>query len=223
MASVLIRGMRGRDTEARKRPREDRGREGGEPPGVEETEDCPLEHLEGTWLCRPLASRFVVIVQSQSRVRLSATRGTAARQASLSLTVSQSSPKPMSIESLIPSSHLILCCPLFFLPSILLSIRVFSIELADRLRWPKYWSFSISPSNDYSGLISFMMDSLDFAVQETFKSLSEHHSSKASLLQHSAFFLYGPSDFKFPVPKTMKEHISFVLSHRVGGNLFRQP
>ena len=97
----------------------------------------------------------------------------------------------MSIESVIPSNHLILCCPLFLLPSIFPSIRVFSNELALRIRWPKYWSFSfsISPSNEYSGLISFRMDWLDFlAVQGTLKSLLQHHSSKASILWCSAFF-----------------------------------
>ena len=158
---------------------------------LEETrEDCPPEHLEGAWLCRPLPSRFVAVVQSQSRVRLFVTPWTAARQASLPLTVSQSSLKPMSIESVIPPSHLILCCALFFLPSIFPNIRVFSIELAVRLRWPKDWSFSISPSNDYSGLISFKTNWFDLlAVQGTLKSLFQHHSSKASLLQHSAFFM----------------------------------
>ena len=98
----------------------------------------------------------------------------------------------MSIESVIPSNHLILCRPLLFLPSIFPSIRVFSNELALCIRWPKYWSFSfsISPSNAYSGLISFRMDWLDFlAVQGTFNSLLQRHSSKASILQHSAFFM----------------------------------
>ena len=97
----------------------------------------------------------------------------------------------MSIESLMPSSHLILCCPLLLLLSIFPSIRVFSNESAFHIRWPKYWScsFSISPSNEYSGLISFRMDRLDLlAVQEILKSLLQHHSSKASILRHSAFF-----------------------------------
>ena len=115
---------------------------------------------------------------------------TAARQASLSITKSRSSLKLMSIDSVMPSSHLILCHPLLLPSSIFPSIRVFSNESVLCIRWPKYWSFSISPSNEYSGLISFRMDWLDlFAVQGTFKSLLQHHSSKASILQHSAFFL----------------------------------
>ena len=117
---------------------------------------------------------------------------TAARQASLSITNSQSLPKLMSIESVMPSNHLILCHPLLLLPSIFYSIMVFSNESVLRIRWPKYWSlsFSISPSNEYSGLISFRMDWFDLlAVQGTLKSLLQHHSSKASILQHSAFFI----------------------------------
>ena len=115
----------------------------------------------------------------------------AARQASLSITNSQSSLKLMSIESVMPSSHLILCHPLLLLPPIPPSIRVFSSESTLLIRWPKYqsFSFSISPSNEHSGLISFRMDWLDiFAVQGTLKSLLQHHSSKPSVLQHSAFF-----------------------------------
>ena len=114
----------------------------------------------------------------------------AARQASLSIINSWSSPKPMSIESVMPSSHLILCRPLLLLPSIF--PRVFSNESALHIRWPKYWSFSfnISPSNRHPGLISFRMDWLDLlAVQGTLKSLLQHHSSKASILLHSAFFI----------------------------------
>ena len=113
-------------------------------------------------------------------------------QASLSITNSQSLPKLRSIELVMPSSHLILCRPILLLPSIFLSIRVFSNESALRIRWPKYWSFSfnISPSNEYSGLISFRIDWLDLlAVQGTLKSLLQHHSSKASISQHSAFFM----------------------------------
>ena len=109
----------------------------------------------------------------------------------MSITTSQSLPKLMSIESLIPSNHLMLCYPLLLLPSIFPSIRVFSNELALHIRWPKYWSFSfsISPSNEHPGLISFRMDWLDLlAVQGTLKSLLQHHSSKASILLHSAFF-----------------------------------
>ena len=116
---------------------------------------------------------------------------TAAHQASLSITNSWSPPKPMSIESILPSSHLIFCRPLLLLPPIPTSIRVFSNVSALHIRWPKYWSFSfsISPSNEYSGLISFRMDWLDFlAVQGTLKSLLQHHGSKASILWCSAFF-----------------------------------
>ena len=116
---------------------------------------------------------------------------TAAHQASLSITNSQTPPKPMSIESVMPSNHLILCHPLLLLPSIFPSIRVFSNESALRIRWPKYWSFSfsISPSNEHPGLISFRMDGLDLlAVQGTLKSLLQYHSSKASILWRSAFF-----------------------------------
>ena len=117
-----------------------------------------------------------------SCVRLFATPWTAAFQASLSITNSQGLLKLMSIESVMPSNHLILCCPLHLPPSIFPSIRVFSNESVHRIMWPKYWSFrfSISPSNDYSGLISFRMDWLDLlAVQGTLKSLLQHHSSKA--------------------------------------------
>ena len=117
---------------------------------------------------------------------------TAARQASLSITNSPSLLKLMSIESVMPSDHLILCCPLLLLPSIFPSIRVFSNESGLHIRWPKYWSFSfsISPSNEYSGLISFRMDWLDFlAVQGTLKSLLQHHSSKESIHRRSGFFI----------------------------------
>ena len=132
-------------------------------------------------------------VQSLSRVWLFGTPWTAARQASLSITNSQSLPKPVSIESVMPSNHFILCHPHLLLPSIFPSIRVFSNESFLRIRWPEYWSFSfsISPSNEHSGLISFRMDWLDLlAVQRTLKSLLQHHSSKASIFQHSA--LYSP-------------------------------
>ena len=130
-------------------------------------------------------------VQSLSHVQLFVTPWIAACQASLSITNSRSSPKLMSIQSVMPSSHLILCCPLLFLPPIPPSIRVFSNESTLRMRWPKYrsFSFSISPSNEHPGLISFRMDWLDLlAVQGTLKSLLQHHSSKASILQCSAFF-----------------------------------
>ena len=125
-------------------------------------------------------------VQLLSRVGLFATPWTAARQASLSITNSWRLLKLMSIESVMPSNHLILCCPLLLLPSILPSIRVFSNESALCIRQPKYWSFSISPSNEYSGLISFRMDCLDLlAVQRTLKSLLQHHSPKASMLEEN--------------------------------------
>ena len=131
-------------------------------------------------------------VQLLSHVRLFVTPWTAAHQAFLSITNSWSLLKLMAIESVMPYNHLILCHPLLLLPSIFPSIRVFWNESVLPIRWPKYWSFSfsISPSNDYSGLISFRMDWLDFlAVQGTPKSLFQHHSSKASILQRSAFFI----------------------------------
>ena len=130
-------------------------------------------------------------VQSLSRVWLFATPWIAARQASLSITNSQSLLKLMSIESVMPLSHLILCRPLLILPPIPPSIRVFSNESTLHMRWPKYWSFSfsISPSSEHPGMISFRMDWLDFlAFQGTLKSLLQHHSSKASILRCSAFF-----------------------------------
>ena len=130
-------------------------------------------------------------VQSFSRVWLFATPWTAIHQASLSITNSWSLLKLMSIKSVMPSNHLILCHPLLLLPSIFSSIRVFYNESVC-IRWPKYcsFSFSISPSNEYSGLISFRMDWLDLlAVQGTLKKLLQHHSSKASILRHSAFFI----------------------------------
>ena len=135
-------------------------------------------------------------VQSLSRVRLFVTPWTAAHQASLPITNSQRPPKLMSIESVMPSNHLILCRPLLLLPSIFSSIRTLTNESALCIRWSKYWSFSfkISPTNEHPGLISFRMDWLDlFAVQGTLKSLLQHHSSKASILQHSAFFIFQPS------------------------------
>ena len=128
------------------------------------------------------------VVQSLSRVQLFMTPWTVAHQAPLSSTVSQSLLKLMSVDSVMPSNHLILCCPLL----LFLNITVFSDESVLCIRWPKYWnlSFSISPSNEYSGLISFRMDWLDLlAVPGTLKSLLQHHSSKASDLQSSAFFI----------------------------------
>ena len=131
-------------------------------------------------------------MQSLSRVQLFVITWTAACQASLSITNSRSLLKLMSIESVIPSSYLIFCHPLLLLPSIFPNIRVFSNESALCIRWPRYWSFSfnISPSNEHSGLISFRMEWLDLlAAQGTLKSLLQHHSSKTSILWHSAFFI----------------------------------
>ena len=129
-------------------------------------------------------------VQSLSHIQLFATPWTAACQASLYITNSRSLLKLTSIDSVMPSDHLILCHPLLLLPPIFPSIRVFSNESVLRIRWPKYWSFSINPSNVYSGLISFRTDWCDLlAVQGTLKSLLQHHSSRASVLRHSAFFM----------------------------------
>ena len=145
-------------------------------------------------------------VQSLSSVRLFATPRIAARQASLSITNSWSSPRLTSIESVMPSSHLILCHPLFLLPPIPPSIRVFSSESTLRMKWPKYWSFSFSiiPSKEIPGLISFRMDWLDLlAVQGTVKSLLQHHNSKASILWHSAFFIIQLSHPYMTTEKTI--------------------
>ena len=131
-------------------------------------------------------------VQSLSHVQLSATPWTAAHQASLSIINFWTFLKLVSIESVMPSNHLILSLPILLLPSIFPTLRVFSNESVLHIRWPKYWSFSfsISPSKEYSGLISFRMDWLDLlAVQGTLKSLLQHHSSKASILWCSAFFI----------------------------------
>ena len=144
-----------------------------------------------TAACQASLSIINSSVQSFSRVRLFATPWITARRACLSITNSQSSLKLTSIELVMPSSHLILCCPLLLLPPVPPSIRVFSHESTLCMSWPKYWSFSfsISPSNEHPGLISFRMDWLDLlAVQGTLKSLLQHHSSKGSILQHSAFF-----------------------------------
>ena len=142
-------------------------------------------------------------VQSLSYDWLFATPWTAACQASLSITNSQSLLKLMSIKSVMPSNHLILCHPLFLPPSIVPSIRVFWNESVLYVRWPKYYSFSISPSNEYSGLISFTMDWLDlFSAQETLKSLLQHHSSKASVLRCSAFFIVQLSHSYMTTGKT---------------------
>ena len=150
-------------------------------------------------------------VQSLSCVQLFATPWTAAWQASLSIISSQSLLKLMSIKSVMPSKHLILCCPLLLLPSIFPSIMVFSNEKVLCLRWPKYWSFSfsISPSNEYSGLISFRMDWLDLlVVQGTLKSFLQCHSSKASILHCSAFFIY--KDYKCKYIKNI--HVNSIAA-----------
>ena len=151
---------------------------------------------------------YISSVQSLSHVWLFVTPWTAAHQASLSIINSWSLPKPISIESVMPYNHLILCCPLLLLPSIFPSIRVFPNESALRIRWPNYWSFSlnISPSNEHPGLISFRMDWLDLlAVQRTLKSLLQHHSSKASILQHSAFCIVRLSHPYMTTGKTITD------------------
>ena len=137
------------------------------------------------------SQRNMLVVQSLSCVRLFETPWTAACQASLSFTFSQSLLKLLSIESMMSSNHLILCRPLLLLPSAFSSIRVFSSESALHIRCPKYWnfSFSICPFSEYSELISFRIDWFNLAAQGTLKSLLQHHSSKASILQHSAFFI----------------------------------
>ena len=146
-------------------------------------------------------------VQLLSRVQFLATWWTAAHQASLSITNSCSLLRLMSIDSVVPSNHLILCCPLLLLPSIFPSIRVFSNETVLRIRWPKYWSFSfnISPPNEYSGLTSFRVDWFDLLdVQGTLKSLLQYHSSKASILWHSAFFMVQLSHPYMTTGKTLR-------------------
>ena len=145
---------------------------------------------------------LLFIVQSLSHVQLLATLWTAAFKASLSLSISWSLPKFIFIASVMPSNHLILCHPLLLLPSVFLSIRAFSNESALHVRWPKYWrfSFSISPSSEYSGLISFRIDWFDLlAVQGTL----QHHSSEASILQRSAFFIVQVSHSYMTTGKTI--------------------
>ena len=165
-----------------------------------------------------------LLVQSLSRVQLFAIPWTATCPASLSITNSRSSLKLMSIESVMSFNHLILCCPLLLLLSIFPSIKVFSSESVLHIRWPNYWSFSfsISPSNEYSGLISFRMDWLDLlAVQGTLKSFFQHHSSKASILQRSAFFTVQLSH---PYMTTWKNHsfdyMEFCLQSNVSAFLY---
>ena len=158
-------------------------------------------------------------VHSLSHAQLFVTLWTAANQPFLSITVSQSFLKLMSIESVIPSNHLILCHPLLLLSSIFARIRVFSNESILPIRWRKYWSFSFStsPSNEYSGLISFRMDWFDLlAVQGTLKSLLQHHSSKASILWRSAFFTVQLSHPQMTIGKaiacTIRTFVSKVMS-----------
>ena len=161
----------------------------------------PYNHLV---LCHPLL--LLTSVQSLGRVRLFVIPWTAARQASLSITNSRSLLRLMSIESVMPSNYLILCCPLLFLPSIFPRIRVFLNESVLHIRWPKYWSFSfsISPSNEYSELIFFRMDWFDLlAVQGNLKSLLQHHSSKASVPWCSAFFMVQLSHSYMTTGKTI--------------------
>ena len=157
------------------------------------------------FLLIPIPSRALESVQLLNCVWLFAIPWITAHQASLSITNSRSSLKLMSIESVMPSSHLILCRPLLLLPPVPPSIRVFSNESTLHTRRPKYWSFSfsISPSNKYSGLISFRMDWLDLAVQGTLKSLLQHHSSKASILRRSAFFIVQLSHSHITTGKTI--------------------
>ena len=164
-------------------------------------------------------SQMCQSVQSLSCIWLFATPWTAALQASLSITNSKSLLKLMSIKSVMPSNHLILCRPLFLLPSIFPSIRIFSNESVLRIRWPKYWSFrfSISPSNEYSGLISFRMDWLDLlAEQGTLKSPLQYHRSKGSILQCSAFLIVQFSHPHMTTGKTIaltrRTYIGKVMS-----------
>ena len=154
-----------------------------------------LFHFTDSFPQSAKAFKFEVVVQSLSRVQLFATPWMAAQQAPLSFTISWSLLKIMPIELVMPFNHLVLCRPLLLPPSTFPSIRVFSNESALCIRWPKYWSFSfhINPSSEYSRLISFMMDWFDLlAVQGTFKSLLQYHSSKASILWHSAFSIIHP-------------------------------
>ena len=160
---------------------------------------------------KPRLSFEISSVQLLSHFQLFATPWTAARQASLLITNYRSLLKLMSTESMMLSNHLILCCPLLLLPSIFPIIRVFSNELVLHIRWPQYWSFSfsISPSNEYSGPISFRMDQLDLlADQGAIKSLLQYHSSKASILQHSAFFIVQLSHPYMTTTKTIALTIS---------------
>ena len=190
------------------------------PRGTPERFPCPAPSLNSYSFCSPKSpcstdlpdssqcSGQFSSVQSLSRVWLFAIPWTTARQASLSVTSSQSLPKLMSIESVMPSSNLIRCRPLLLLPSIFPSIRVFSSDSILPIRWPKHWSFSFSirPSNEYSGLISLRMDWLDLlAVRGTLNSLLQHHSSKASILRRSAFFMVQLSHPHMTTGKTIAQ------------------
>ena len=169
------------------------------------------EQLNWTEQCLRLRN----LLSSHSVMPDSATTGTAARQASLSFTICQSLLRLRSIESVMPSNHLILCHSLLLLPSIFPGIRVFSNELALRIRWPKYWSFGFSttPSSEYSGLTSLKIDWFDFlAVQGNPKSLLQHHSSKASILRHSSFFIVWLSHLHMTTGKTIAFNIRTFVS-----------
>ena len=164
----------------------------------------------------------ISLVQSLSHVQLFVTPWITARQASLSITNSRSSLRLMSFELVMPSSHLILCHPLLLLPPIPPSIRVFSNESTLHMRWPKYWSFSfsISPSKEHPGLISFRMDWLDLlAVQGTLKSLLQHHRSKASILWHSAFFTVQLSHPYMTTGKTIALTRQLISNKQVQGKI----
>ena len=165
---------------------------------------------------------YSAFVQSLSHIQLFATPWTAAHQVSLSFTISQSLLKLLFVESVMPSNHLILCHPLLFLSSIFPNIRVFSNELVLHVRWPRYWSFSfsISHSNEYSGLISFRIDWFDLlAVQGTLKSLLQHHSLKASVLWQSAFFMVQLSHPHMTTGKTISLTIT-NLCRQSNGSVF---
>ena len=180
-------------------------------------------HL-GASLLRLLLDCPYSSVQSLSSVQLFVILWTVARQASLSITNFWSLLKFMSIVSVMPSNPLILCRPLLLLPSIFPSIRVFSNESVLCIRWPKYWtfSFSISPSNEYSGLISFRMDWWDLlAVQGTLKSLLQHHSSEASILQRSAFFLFYFILFFFKFYFIFKVYITVLVLPNIKRSLHK--
>ena len=162
----------------------------------------------------------IVVVQLQSHVRLFATPWTAGHQAFLSLTISWSLPKFLSIKLVMPSNRLILCCPLLLLPSIFPSIRVFSKESALHIKWPKYYIFSISPSNECSGLISFRTDWFDLAVQGTLKSFLQQHGLKALILQCSAFFMVQLSHLYMTTGKTIDLTIWIFVDKMIVSLLF---